>query len=339
MRAGGTLNYLVGDHLGSTSLTTDAAGNKVSEIRYKAWGEVRYASGNIPTKYTFTGQYSHVDDFGLMFYNARWLDVSLGRFAQADSIIPGGVQGLDRYAYVSNSPIMYTDPTGHKCVPEIECTKARRELTLLHFETEGDRQWTEEEKAILSAGAHDVAAAIARDINNENYLLWKSGDVDDFDALTPTEAFRKVYKGSVKVIRKAGSCSDVIGYIFPNCGGWGFSNTRNEIWIFDNATPSILKAYPRLIVHELGHSFDKITGMSLNMPASTKNRDGFFGPASSWQLSTDTLYTEIYADMFVGWVYGRWQTEPATGNFTDPARGKANFMALMISYIDNAIGK
>lgn len=48
-----------------------------------------------------------------MFYNARWYDPSLGRFAQADSIIPGGVQGLDRYAYVNNSPVMYADPSGN----------------------------------------------------------------------------------------------------------------------------------------------------------------------------------------------------------------------------------
>jgi hypothetical protein len=37
----------------------------------------------------------------------------LGRFAQADTIVPGGVQGLDRYAYVNNSPLNYVDPSGH----------------------------------------------------------------------------------------------------------------------------------------------------------------------------------------------------------------------------------
>jgi len=48
-----------------------------------------------------------------MFYNARWYDSQLGRFAQADSIVPGGVQGYDRFAYVNNNPLRYTDPTGH----------------------------------------------------------------------------------------------------------------------------------------------------------------------------------------------------------------------------------
>ena len=51
-----------------------------------------------------------------MFYNARWYDPALGRFAQADSIVPGGVQGLDRYAYVNNNPLRYNDPTGHMCM-------------------------------------------------------------------------------------------------------------------------------------------------------------------------------------------------------------------------------
>ncbi|MFT3890486.1 MAG: RHS repeat-associated core domain-containing protein [Anaerolineales bacterium] len=116
MRNNSDLKFLVGDHLGSTSLTTGANGTVVSELRYKAWGEVRSESGSTPTKYTYTGQYSYTSDFGLMFYNARWVDVSLGRFAQADTIVPDGIQGYDRYAYSSNNPVKYTDPTGHCAV-------------------------------------------------------------------------------------------------------------------------------------------------------------------------------------------------------------------------------
>lgn len=52
----------------------------------------------------------------MYFYNARWYDSALGRFAQADTIVPGGVQGLDRYAYVNNNAVRYTDPSGHRCV-------------------------------------------------------------------------------------------------------------------------------------------------------------------------------------------------------------------------------
>ena len=39
----------------------------------------------------------------------------LGRFASADTIIPGAgnPQSWDRFAYVNNNPLRYTDPSGH----------------------------------------------------------------------------------------------------------------------------------------------------------------------------------------------------------------------------------
>ncbi len=117
MRAGSsTLNFILGDHLGSASVTTSSTGTSPKYQLYKPFGEVRYTSSALPTKYTFTGQYSNVSDFGLMYYGARWYDVSLGRFAQADTIIPqpGNPQSWDRYAYTLNSPLMYTDPSGHQ---------------------------------------------------------------------------------------------------------------------------------------------------------------------------------------------------------------------------------
>jgi RHS repeat-associated protein len=145
-----SVEYMIGDHLGSTRLTTDATGAKVSEMRYKPWGEVRYAWNSAPattptysmTQYQFTGQYAYTDDilttdvtegFGLMFYNARWLDVSTGRFAQADTLIPspGNSQSWDRFAYVYNNPVRFSDPSGHLSHDEIchywslgkDCTK------------------------------------------------------------------------------------------------------------------------------------------------------------------------------------------------------------------------
>ncbi len=129
MRTGSTLNYLLGDHpsltlgtcLGSQAITTDSNGNRTGEIRYMPWGTERYTWGTTPTTYNFTGQRVEAS-LGLLFYNARWYDASLGRFIQADSVVPGGVQGLDRYAYVGNNPLNYIDPTGNAtCDDEGHC--------------------------------------------------------------------------------------------------------------------------------------------------------------------------------------------------------------------------
>ncbi len=72
------------------------------------------------TQHTYTGQYSNMSDFGLMYYNARWYDPALGRFAQADTLIlqPGNPQSWDRYADVENNPLRYTDPSGHMVAGE-----------------------------------------------------------------------------------------------------------------------------------------------------------------------------------------------------------------------------
>ena len=87
-RKDGTLSYLLSDHLGSISLTVDSSRTVTASQRFTPWGEVRAPSGTMPTSYSYTGQYSNVSDFGLLFYNARFYDPYLNQFAQPDSIIP-----------------------------------------------------------------------------------------------------------------------------------------------------------------------------------------------------------------------------------------------------------
>ena len=55
---------------------------------------------------------------GVYHYGARFYSPKLGRFLSADTIVPGyaNPQNLNRYSYVNNSPLMYTDPTGHQRV-------------------------------------------------------------------------------------------------------------------------------------------------------------------------------------------------------------------------------
>jgi RHS repeat-associated protein len=115
MRENNALYWLLTDHLGSTSRLIAATSALTGELRYKAYGETRYAWGiTNTTKYQFTGQREE-SVIGLYFYNARWYDAALGRFAQADTIVPspGNPQSLNRYTYGSNNPVLYIDPSGH----------------------------------------------------------------------------------------------------------------------------------------------------------------------------------------------------------------------------------
>jgi RHS repeat-associated protein len=91
--------------------------------RYHAWGTIRPGPNNaLPTDYTFTGQKLD-ESTGLMYYGARYYDGTLGRFVQADTIVPnpGNPQDFNRYAYVRNNPLKYTDPSGHAICVDEEC--------------------------------------------------------------------------------------------------------------------------------------------------------------------------------------------------------------------------
>ena len=112
MKDDGVVSYLYSDQLGSVSAVADGTGALMSKTLYHPWGTTKYVSGTSPTDYAYTGQ---MQEDEIYFYNARWYDPQLGRFMQADTIVPLQVQGTqawDRFAYVNNNPIRYTDPSG-----------------------------------------------------------------------------------------------------------------------------------------------------------------------------------------------------------------------------------
>jgi RHS repeat-associated protein len=91
----------------------NADGTALGSQGYLPWGKVNFTEGTIPTEYTFTGQYSD-SCIKLLWYNSRWYDPYLNRWAQPDSIISDPYNSLDydRYQYVRSNPIKYVDPSG-----------------------------------------------------------------------------------------------------------------------------------------------------------------------------------------------------------------------------------
>ena len=119
------------DHLGSTSVIVDAAGAKLWEDRYYPFGDIRHTwkkTNDLPlqTAYRYTGQ-RHEVGIGLYDYRSRWYDPVLGKFVQADTIVPepGDPQSLNRYAYTLNNPVKYNDPSGHRWVEDNDANPCR----------------------------------------------------------------------------------------------------------------------------------------------------------------------------------------------------------------------
>jgi RHS repeat-associated protein len=118
------MRYYHHDHLGSVALITNEAGAPLERLAYEAFGERRYPNGNpqdrmspligITTDRGFTS-HEHLDELNLIHMNGRVYDPVLGRFMTADPFIqsPGNLQSYNRYSYVFNNPLAYTDPSGY----------------------------------------------------------------------------------------------------------------------------------------------------------------------------------------------------------------------------------
>jgi RHS repeat-associated protein len=106
--------YYHSDHLGSSSIITNASGSKAEDIFYYPYGETQTNSGSVNVKYKYTGKEFDGED-GLYYYGARYYDPKLARFISADTIVPLPFYpiSLNRYAYAYNNPIILKDLDGH----------------------------------------------------------------------------------------------------------------------------------------------------------------------------------------------------------------------------------
>ena len=100
------LRYYHQDHLGSSVALTDITGALAFRANYTPYGSDAFTQGSTLIKYKFTGQ--EKDFSGLYYYGARYYDPELGRFISPDV----NLDGLNRYTYCHNNPVIYNDPTG-----------------------------------------------------------------------------------------------------------------------------------------------------------------------------------------------------------------------------------
>ena len=84
-RKGGTLYFILPDHLGSTVTLANADGTLSGRLWYYPYGEARSGWGSVPLAYRFTGQrWDGV--IRLYDYKARYDDPAIGRFIQPGTL-------------------------------------------------------------------------------------------------------------------------------------------------------------------------------------------------------------------------------------------------------------
>jgi RHS repeat-associated protein len=114
--------YVFHNHLGSVMRIAETDGNVTWSFDYSPFGERRMPTAYNPngigyasaiTRRGYTG-HEMLDAFSIVHMNGRIYDCVLGRFLQADPMIqdPSNGQNFNRYTYVWNNPLAYTDPSG-----------------------------------------------------------------------------------------------------------------------------------------------------------------------------------------------------------------------------------
>jgi len=280
----------------------------------------------------------------------------LNHFTQPDSIIPGGVQGYDRYAYANNNPVRYSDPSGNSPCDQIPAGSARdacqsshpsdtqttldQDLQGLGITLDGDPTgWTFEHKYAVYYAALLVGHAFASARGN--------GETD-------VQAFNAVY-GGINItwgLGTPGKANAATGECATITTG-GCTKSSHQI-NFASLAPS--GTYPNdyslrqinNVIHEFGHAFSWAKGgaptLLLDDNMTNLSSPGYnqllvrgtdpnlsYGFASSnndttWVQDSSTKAGEVFADQFLGWTRNNWETDPNYGGWSNAGNARATWM-------------
>jgi RHS repeat-associated protein len=108
---GEVARYFYLDQIGSRRVVKDGSRAVTDKFSYSAWGEKTHTQGAQGELASYTGK--EYDATGLLYFNARYYDPTIGRFITEDP----SRKGTGWYTYCENNPINRTDPTGLQSPP------------------------------------------------------------------------------------------------------------------------------------------------------------------------------------------------------------------------------
>jgi RHS repeat-associated protein len=122
------IKYLMRDHLGSVDVITSGNGSILERDSFDAWGSRRKTDWQGPVDSSFKSivtrgftDHEELDTLGLVHMNGRIYDPGIGRFLSADPFVqaPMVTQNFNRYSYVLNNPLSFSDPSGFNFLGDI----------------------------------------------------------------------------------------------------------------------------------------------------------------------------------------------------------------------------
>jgi RHS repeat-associated protein len=342
----------------------DENGSIILGREYDPYGNLLGSEGEAETMYGFDAEQTDYS-LNLINLRARLYSPSIGRFFTRD-LWQGDYNrplSLNRWTFVEGNPLSFTDSSGHapygeRILAEFRNEDERNTHYSSHYENENKDTlgFTSTEMDLVESALMDVARAYALTYNEYGYreranLYCLPPEIRiHFGVRTtnPIAAFLTIHGGRIKfykyeqddlnTVYLGETESKNVIRIYPN----GDTNTGGE---FNYGYVSDWQGkYKRFIVHETGHAFDNAIGLEGRVELgltelitdtdisniSVDQNNGFYGTqGQGWQRRGEvhkSEHLETFADMFIGWVYKKWEINPMTGNWTDLGIQRSEFM-------------
>ncbi|MBE7442059.1 MAG: VCBS repeat-containing protein [Flavobacteriales bacterium] len=277
-----TTFYTYTDHLGSILTLTDNVGNSVFETNFDAWGRRRNVDNWTYTNtetfvengYNFswltrgyTG-HEHLAEFGLINMNGRLYDPILGRMLSPDNYVQDATstQGYNRYSYVVNNPLKYTDPSG-------EFLSGIGAAVLGWVSTIGDATSNAVSSGVLVQGA--MAAGQVFAMAGITYVSIYAGLAISTSSIPFANTFAIVassFTSNIGMSTLNGNTSVVVSVGFAS---YDFDNGKaNGIWNWNNLSPIEKIGYGFGALANLRDINQLINSTDVNLYTQTRYEDG-----------------------------------------------------------------
>jgi trimeric autotransporter adhesin len=245
------LHFYLNDVVGTRRIQTDYAGVMEQSCSGLPFGDDLDCSNStqFPTEHHFTGKERDAET-GLDYFGARYYASNLGRMMSPDPFIPFNLkkdefqawisdpQHWNKYAYVLNNPLKFTDPTG---------------LTeTIYYST---NNLTDEQKKFFNEHKDAVLGAIGKKLNEAGIkdVVFKDG------ASLSNSQVTSILSNNPKGVALLSFGNSSFGPWHPDSGTYGGTRTDNSVVLMGNLqagkpdASTLIFRLGEVGAHELGH--------------------------------------------------------------------------------------
>ncbi|MDX3773546.1 toxin TcdB middle/N-terminal domain-containing protein [Chromatiaceae bacterium AAb-1] len=265
--------YLHKDAQGSTLSITNASGNVLQQFIYDPWGKQYSVSSNsLFTTYSnpgtskgYTG-HNMVNDVEVIHMGGRTYNPVLGRFMQADPFIqaPDNLQNYNRYSYVLNNPMSYTDPSGYNFLKKSYKRTMMIDGRYTAHKISGRNPWIHQ-AGMTALNFIPIFGQAAVAHASFDHTLVNTGSLRAA-ATSAAMSYAASYVGGIDVGSAAGNLfvSSVAGGIFSSLQGGKFGHGFVSAGLgtaFSGLSGRVSNPYGRVLVSAaIGGTVSKVTG-------------------------------------------------------------------------------